>query len=63
MQRAIMKSYIKVLWPLVTTHFIAYSNVKKQVTQLIQLIVWKVVYNDHVIAYPNSPFHEDTLKD
>jgi hypothetical protein len=27
------------------------------------MAIWKVVYNDYVIAYPNSPLHEDTLKD
>jgi hypothetical protein len=27
------------------------------------MIIWKVVYNDYVIAYPNSPFYDDTLKD
>jgi len=30
---------------------------------LIPTVAWKAVYNDYVIAYPKSPFHEDTLKD
>jgi hypothetical protein len=39
------------------THFATYSNVKNQVTHLIPMIFWKTTYNDHVIVYPNSPFH------
>lgn len=27
------------------------------------MIVWKTTYNDYVIAYPNSSFHENTLMD
>jgi hypothetical protein len=27
------------------------------------MVVWKVVYDDYVIACPNSPFHEDNLKE
>jgi hypothetical protein len=30
---------------------------------LILVAIWKAVYNDYVITYPNSPFHDDTLKD
>jgi hypothetical protein len=27
------------------------------------MVVWKAIYNDYVIAFPYSPFQEDTLKD
>lgn len=30
---------------------------------MIQVVVWKAIYNDYVMAYLNLPFHEDTLKD
>jgi hypothetical protein len=45
------------------THFATYSSVKNQVTHLILVTIWKTTYNDYVIIYPNSPFHDDTLKD
>ncbi len=64
MHKAIVESlHLNTMATSYNIHFATYSNVKKQITQLISTIVQKALYNDYVIAYLNSPFHEDTLKD
>jgi hypothetical protein len=60
-QRTIVESlHLSTMATSYNTHFVTYSSV---ITQLIPTAVWKAMYNDYVIAYSNSPFHDDTLKD
>jgi hypothetical protein len=34
------------------TRFATYYSVKKMITQLIPIAIWKVAYNDYVVVYP-----------
>jgi hypothetical protein len=46
-QRAIVESlYLSIMPTNYHNHFATYSNDKKNVTQLIPLVVWKSVYTD-----------------
>ncbi len=63
-QRAIVESlYLSTMAINHHIHFATYSNGKKNVTQLIPLAVWKLVYIDYVVTYFDSPFTKDTLRD
>jgi hypothetical protein len=45
-------------------HFNEYSNVrKKSSNQLVIALVWKNIYLDYKIEYPNSPFKKDSPKE
>ncbi len=64
MQKTIVESlHLSTMATNYNAHFATYFGVKNQITHLILVIVWKLAYNEYVIVYPNSPFHEDTLKD
>jgi hypothetical protein len=44
-------------------HFASYNMGKKQVIQLIVVVVWKQVYIDYQLHHPNLIFVEKNLKD
>ena len=46
-----------------TTHFVAYSKGRTNVTQLVPGKVWKLVYDQFLREHPGSKFAEETLKD
>lgn len=46
-----------------TKHFEKYSNGRTQVVQIIPAAVWKEVYEDYLVAYPESTISEKTLKE
>jgi hypothetical protein len=44
-------------------HFANYSLGKKQVTQLIHIVMWKQIYINYQTTYPDSYLVEETLED
>ncbi|KAG9399873.1 hypothetical protein AC1031_011294 [Aphanomyces cochlioides] len=54
--------HLSVLIASYRNHFNDYSRNHSNTTQLVPSKVWKKVYDEYALVYPNSPFTQETLK-